>query len=257
MCTKLVKCASTAPTRRSKWLRRVRAIVAILATVLFLYHSVILIRIVQLRRSDPATTAIMERRARQALARNTAPKREHVWVPYERISTNLARAVVAGEDLDFFTHSGLDWKQIRRATAHNWKEKRFALGASTITQQLAKNLFLSPSKNPLRKLHEALIAKEMEHILGKRRILELYLNTIEWGDGIYGAEAAARHYFNAPAASLSIDQAAFLAAIIPDPRTHHDLSSGMGKDQQRASRIRALMEHPLLIQFELRLRGGS
>jgi monofunctional biosynthetic peptidoglycan transglycosylase len=196
----------------------------------------------------------MERRGQQALAQAKAPKREHVSVPYERISPDLVRAVVAGEDLFFFYHSGLDWEQIRVAFVQNWKEKRFARGASTITQQLGKNLFLSPSKNPFRKLHEALIAKEMELILDKRRILELYLNTIEWGDGIYGAEAAARHYFNTSADSLSLDQAVFLAAIIPDPHSHHDPSSEVGKDKERASRIRALMEHPLLVHFELKLR---
>lgn len=174
-----------------------------------------------------------------------------MWVPYEHISPALARAVVAGEDLRFFHHSGLDWSQIRVAAAQNWEEKRFARGASTITQQLAKNLFLSPSKNPLRKLHEALIAKEMEHFLDKRRILELYLNTVEWGDGIYGAEAAARHYFQTSAASLNVEQATFLAAIIPDPLSQHDYSTAESKDRQRASRIRALMEHPLLVNFEL------
>ncbi len=193
----------------------------------------------------------MDRRERQAKARSATPKKEHVWVPYERISPALARAVVAGEDLRFFYHSGLDWSQIRVAVAQDWQEKRFARGASTITQQLAKNLFLSSSKNPFRKLHEALIAKELEHILGKRRILELYLNTVEWGDGIYGAEAAARHYFNTPASSLSIEQATFLAAIIPDPLNHHDPSSDTSKGRQRASRIRALMEHPLLVNFDL------
>ncbi len=238
--------AATVPSRRSKWLRRARAVLVLSAVLLFLYHSVFLIRVVKLRRSDPVTTSIMERRARQALASATTPKKEHIWVPYARISPNLARAVVVGEDLFFFHHSGLDWTQIRRSLAYNWREKRIVLGGSTITQQLAKNLFLSPSKNPFRKLHEALIAKEMEYILGKRRILELYLNTIEWGDGIYGAEAAARHYFNISASALSADQAAFLAAIIPDPRSHHDPASVTGRDHERASRIRVMMGHPAL-----------
>lgn len=248
---------STVKRARPRWRRIVWAGAALCAALLLLYHSLILIRIFRLRRSNPATTALMDRRARQAAALAATPKKEHAWVPYENISPSLARAVVAGEDLRFFYHSGLDWQQIRSALAQNWEERRFARGASTVTQQLAKNLFLSPSKNPARKLHEALIAKELELILGKRRILELYLNTIEWGDGIYGAEAASRHYFNTPAASLNVDQAAFLAAIIPNPRDPHDPSSITGKDRQRASRIRALMEHPLLVNFDLEAQGAQ
>jgi monofunctional biosynthetic peptidoglycan transglycosylase len=231
--------------------------VAISATLLFIYHSLIVVSIFRLRRSEPVTSAIMERRAEQALAQGRALKKEHIWVPYESISSELVRAVIASEDRAFFQHSGLDWEQIKKSLALNWSEKRLAVGASTISQQLAKNLFLSPSKNPLRKLHEALIAKEMEYILGKRRILELYLNTIEWGDGIYGAEAAARHYFNSPAASLNADQAVFLALIIPDLRKHNDPASSIGMDPRKEYRIRALMEHPLFVFFELRLRGGS
>lgn len=249
--------SATVPGWRSKWLRRVKAIVAVSVTILIIYHSLIVSRIVQLRRSEAGTSALMERRAEQALAQGTALKKERIWVPYELISPHLVRAVIASEDRSFFQHSGLDWNQISKSVALNWAEKRLAVGASTISQQLAKNLFLSPSKNPLRKLHEALIAKEMEYILGKRRILELYLNTIEWGDGIYGAEAAARHYFNCSAASLSSDQAVFLALIIPDPRSHHDPSSGLGKDLRKENRIRVLMEHPRFVFLELRLRGGS
>ncbi len=174
------------------------------------------------------------------------PKKEQSWTPYERISTNLVRAVIAGEDIRFFHHSGIDLAAIRLAMQKNWQEKRLARGASTINQQLAKNLFLSSSRNPVRKLHEALIAVEMKYILGERRTLELYLNVIEWGDGIYGAEAAAHHYFNLSAASLSNEQSAFLAAIIPNPLGNHDPATPSSQVQERISRILILMSHPLL-----------
>lgn len=156
------------------------------------------------------------------------------------------RAVLAGEDIRFFHHSGVDLAAIQLAMQKNWQEKRLTRGASTINQQLAKNLFLSSSRNPVRKLHEALIAVEMKYILGERRTLEFYLNVIEWGDGIYGAEAAARHYFNTSAAVLNVEQAAFLAAIIPNPLGNHDPAAPSSHVQERISRILILMSHPLL-----------
>jgi monofunctional biosynthetic peptidoglycan transglycosylase len=189
---------------------------------------------------------MMEQRQKESLARGTAWRREFVWVPYQRISPNLARAVLAGEDIRFFQHSGIDWRAIQLATKQNWEEQRFSRGASTVNQQLAKNLFLSSSKNPVRKLHEAVIALEMEWILDERRILELYLNIIEWGDGVYGAEAAARHYFNTSAAALDTEQAAFLAAIIPNPRANHDPHAYTPEVAERISKIIRLMEHPWL-----------
>jgi monofunctional biosynthetic peptidoglycan transglycosylase len=128
----------------------------------------------------------------------------------------------------------------------NWQEKRFSRGGSSITQQLAKNLFLSPSRNPVRKLHEMLIAWEMERILGKRRILEIYLNVIEWGDGIYGAEAAARHYFGVSAASLNEEQAIFLSAIIPAPLNGYNPNDRSHYLRHRAHVIRNFMNHPIL-----------
>src|ERR1700754_3007169 len=149
---------------------------------------------------NPGMTGMMAQRMAQDRAEGLEPKRVQTWVPYDRISPNLVRAVLAGEDSRFFDHAGFDWEEIRIAMEKDWNEGKFSRGASTISQQLAKNLFLSTSKNPLRKLHEALITKEMEWILGKRRILEIYLNVIEWGDGIYGAEAASRNYFNTSAA---------------------------------------------------------
>ena len=160
----------------------------------------------------------MRLRNRQALARGETPVRNHSFVPYANISTHLRHAVLVAEDDAFWDHPGYDEKQIRKAIEKNWEEKRFARGASTITQQLARNLFLSPSKNPWRKLKELVLARRMETELGKKRILELYLNVIEWGEGIWGCEAAARVYFGKGCGSFYPEEAATLAAIVPNPR---------------------------------------
>ena len=171
-----------------------------------------------LRRSNPQTTAFMELRAREARARGDVPRRVQQWMPYSRISSNLKRAVLVAEDSGFWTHDGLDYEQLKESIEVNVSKGEFVRGASTITQQLAKNLYLSPSKNPLRKLRELLIARRLELELSKQRILEIYLNVIEWGDGIYGAEAAARVYFRKPASALGSQEAALLAAAIRNPR---------------------------------------
>jgi monofunctional biosynthetic peptidoglycan transglycosylase len=189
---------------------------------------------------------MMEQRAKEALLRGEEPRRLQTWVPYDRISRNLTRAVLAGEDSRFFDHAGFDWDEMQKALEKDWNEGRFKRGASTISQQLAKNLFLSTSKNPIRKVHEALITKEMEWSLGKRRILEIYLNVIEWGDGIYGAEAAARNYFNTSASSLSPDQAAFLSAIIPSPNGAYNPATHRRKVQRRKNLIERLMRHVVI-----------
>jgi monofunctional biosynthetic peptidoglycan transglycosylase len=128
--------------------------------------------------------------------------------------------VLISEDSAFFQHSGYDLEQIKESARRNWREGRFARGASTITQQLAKNLYLSTSKNPLRKIRELFIAQEMERTLTKQRIFEIYLNVIEWGDGIYGIEPAARRYFGKGARELLPEEAAILAAMIPNPRRY-------------------------------------
>jgi monofunctional biosynthetic peptidoglycan transglycosylase len=140
------------------------------------------------------------------------------WVPYSRISPHLTRAVLVSEDAKFWQHEGVDFEQLKESIEVNIERREFARGASTITQQLAKNLYLSPSKNPVRKLRELMIARRLEAELTKQRILELYLNVIEWGDGIYGAEAAARTYFRKAAASLGPQEAALLSAAIVNPR---------------------------------------
>jgi monofunctional glycosyltransferase len=139
-------------------------------------------------------------------------------VPYGRISPSLRRAVLVAEDDSFYEHEGVDVKAMREAFERNWKRKKLAAGGSTITQQLAKNLYLSPSRNPLRKLREYFIARSLEKHLTKKRILEIYLNVVELGERVYGADAGARHYFGKPASSLSPSEAALLAGCLPNPR---------------------------------------
>ena len=171
-----------------------------------------------LRTSNPETTAFIELRAREALQKGNEPRRVQRWVSYAKISPYLKRAVLVAEDSAFWEHEGIDFEQIKESMEINLERREFVRGASTITQQLAKNLYLSPSKNPIRKLREFLIARRLEAELSKQRILELYLNVIEWGEGIYGAEAAARSYFRKPAADLGPADAALLAAAIVNPR---------------------------------------
>jgi monofunctional glycosyltransferase len=171
-----------------------------------------------LAHEPPATTAFMELRAREARAAGREPRRDHRWVPYTRISEPLKRAVLVAEDSAFWQHEGIDLAQIRESMEINLERREFARGASTITQQLAKNLYLSPSRDPVRKLRELMLARRLEAVLSKRRILEIYLNVIEWGDGIYGAEAAARAYFRKPAAAVGPEEAALLAGAIINPR---------------------------------------
>jgi len=171
-----------------------------------------------LKTNNPSTTAFIELRAAEARAKGQQPRRAQRWVAYRHISPNLTRAVLVAEDDLFWRHEGLDIDQLQESLATDWARGRLARGGSTITQQLAKNLYLSPSKNPLRKLRELLIARRLEAELKKARILELYLNVIEWGDGVYGVEAASRAYFSVSAADVSPQQAALLAAAIVNPR---------------------------------------
>jgi monofunctional biosynthetic peptidoglycan transglycosylase len=201
------------------------------------YEAIMLIRVLRLRTENPATTSMIEARANEAHSHGQQPRREQLWVNLDRISPNLERAVLAGEDTNFTTHHGFDYQALQKAwddamrdAAREAKKEGenddwlptlpdFKRGASTISQQLAKNLYLSSQRSFFRKGQEAMLTVFLERTLTKRRILELYLNVIEWGDGIYGAEAAAQHYFHKPASALSANEAAFLSAMIPNPRT--------------------------------------
>ena len=164
---------------------------------------------------NPTSTAFMERHREKPGA-----KLRYSWVSYERISEHLKRAVIAAEDARFLDHDGFDWEAIQQAMQKNERRGKVVAGASTISQQLAKNMFLSGERSWLRKGEEAAITWMMERTLSKRRILELYLNVAEWGEGVFGAEAAARHHFGVPAAALGAEQSAWLAAILPSPRRY-------------------------------------
>jgi len=190
----------------------------LLVSGLISYEYLTLPDVSKLRKENPKTTALITQRQAEARARMKKAMVYQIWVPYSAISNTLKSAVLIGEDDAFFQHEGYDFEQIKESFIRDWEEKRFARGASTITQQLAKNLYLSTSKSPLRKLKEFLIARRLEEALNKSRILEICLNVIEWGDGIYGAEAAARFYFRKSAQDLTIREAALLAACIPNPR---------------------------------------
>jgi monofunctional biosynthetic peptidoglycan transglycosylase len=205
--------------RRRLW--RGLAVVASLGFIYIAYVYLTLPDVRVLATQNPSSTAFMELRKREAEEAGRKFNIRHRWVPYNQISNNLRRAVLVAEDAAFFDHEGIDLKELRASLEHNWEEGRFERGASTITQQLAKNLYLSPSRNPVRKLKELLITRRLEAALTKRRILEIYLNVIEWGDGIFGAEAAARAYFGKPASSLAPDEAALLAGAIINPREHN------------------------------------
>jgi len=171
-----------------------------------------------LRTTNPSTTAFIELRADDARSRGEPPRRTQKWVRYRDISADLKRAVLVAEDDAFWQHEGVDFEQLQESIEIDWARGRILRGGSTITQQLAKNLYLSPSKNPIRKLRELIIARRLEAELPKARIFELYLNVIEWGDGVYGAEAASRMYFHTSAAALGPAEAALLAGAIVNPR---------------------------------------
>lgn len=205
--------------------------------VWFLYEFITFPNISKLRNENPTTTSMIEFRISEAKAENREPRKSQIWMPIEQISPHLQRAVLAGEDTHFFEHHGFDWDAIEKAWDEAVKEGEreakeegeynpddwippmpsFKRGASTITQQLAKNLYLSEERSLFRKGREAAITYFLERNLSKKRILEIYLNVIEWGDGIYGAEAASRVYFNKSASSLTPQEAAYLSAMIPSP----------------------------------------
>jgi monofunctional biosynthetic peptidoglycan transglycosylase len=204
---------------------------------LIAWEAIMFIRVWHLRSANPASTSLIDARIQEAEAKGQAPRREQLWVPLNRISPNLQRAVLAGEDTNFVTHRGFDYEALQKAWDEGMREAAkeakkegddddwlptlpdFKRGASTISQQLAKNLYLSSRRSLFRKGQEALLTIFLERTLTKPRILEIYLNVIEWGDGIYGAEAAAQHYFHKPASALSVSEAAYLSAMIPNPRT--------------------------------------
>ncbi len=211
------------PASKRAFLRRhpLLSVFAAFVGVLIAYLSYLTVSLPSvdfLRSKNPDTTSLMTARAAEARATGEEPQHVQYWVPLNEVSERVIQAVRMGEDAAFFGHSGFDFHEIRESVWKNFQRGEYARGASTITQQLAKNLFLSNEKSLQRKLKEAVLTYRLENALSKKRILELYLNVIEWGDGIYGIEAAARAYFGKPAAYLDAAEAALLAAMIPNPR---------------------------------------
>jgi len=198
-----------------RWLLRT-LVLGLLA--LLLWQGWYLGWVVWWRFANPGETSFMAMRLDALREKNPKAQLRHRWVDYERISAHLKRAVVAAEDDKFIDHEGFDWEGIQKAMEKNMERGKVVAGGSTITQQLAKNLFLSADKTPWRKAQEAVITVWIELFWDKRRILEVYLNVVEWGDGVFGAEAAAQRYFSVSAARLSPQQAARLAVMLPAPR---------------------------------------
>ena len=191
---------------------------ALFFVLLLLYQAWIAAHIAWWINHNPATSAFMESRLEVMQDKNPDAELKHRWVPYNKISNHLKRALIASEDAKFVDHEGFDWEGIQKAYEKNLKKGRIVAGGSTISQQLAKNLFFSPKRTPWRKGEEIIITLMLETMMSKQRIFEIYLNVIEWGNGVFGAEAAARHYYQVGAAQLSAEQAAKLAAMVPNPR---------------------------------------
>jgi monofunctional biosynthetic peptidoglycan transglycosylase len=221
----------TLPVRQGRGWRRLLLALAVAAALWAVWEAVTWPDVAGLIRHNPKTTAFIEEYRLGLLGRLglSPPKPVQCrWVAYGRIAASLKVAALIGEDADFFAHHGFDREEMEDALREAWEEKRLPRGASTISQQLAKNLWLSRSRNPLRKVKEAALTRQLEKTLAKRRIFEIYLNVVEFGEGIYGAEAAARHYFGKPAAALSVHEAAQLAASLPYPHGWHPGSRSRG-----------------------------
>jgi monofunctional biosynthetic peptidoglycan transglycosylase len=199
-------------------LKRIFLILVVAVLLWGAYEVVTFPDVEKLAKERPATTAFMELRKKELRAKGESDELRWTWVPYGRISPSLRRAVLVAEDDSFYQHEGVDLEAMKEAFERNWQRRRMAAGGSTITQQLAKNLYLSPSRNPVRKIKEYFIARALEKHLTKKRILEIYLNVVELGERVYGAEAAARYYFDKPASALSASEAALLAGALPNPR---------------------------------------
>ena len=207
---------------RSIWkqIGRGIAIIAVLGFAYVAYVYLTLPDVRELAKTNPTSTAFMRLREEEARDEGRKFAIRHQWIGYARVSPYLRRAVIVTEDAAFFDHDGIDMAEIKASLEKNWEEGQFLRGGSTLTQQLAKNLYLSPSRNPMRKVTELMIARRLESALSKQRIFEIYLNVIEWGDGIFGCEAAARAYFRKSCSALGMEEAALMAGSIINPRLH-------------------------------------
>ncbi|OGP21785.1 MAG: monofunctional biosynthetic peptidoglycan transglycosylase [Deltaproteobacteria bacterium GWA2_55_10] len=214
--------------------------ILIFASILAVLYLAFVPGVSKLKKENPKKTAMMEYREAEWAAKKKKRKVRQVWVPYSRISPYMAKAVIIAEDDKFWSHEGFDVEAMQKAIEKDLKAGKFKAGGSTISQQLAKNLYLSPAKSPIRKIREAIITWKLERTLSKRRILELYLNVAEWGEGIFGVEAAARHHFGKSAAELSPMEAARLAAVLPNPR-RLNASGSQGYVERRSNVIYNIM----------------
>jgi len=203
-------------------------IAAALFVLMLCYQAWIAAHIAWWISHNPATSAFMDDRLVIMQSKDPKAKLQHNWVHYKNISDHLKRALIASEDAKFVDHEGFDWDGIHKAYEKNMARGKIVAGGSTISQQLAKNLFLSTKRTPLRKAEETIITLMLEAMMDKERIFDIYLNTIEWGNGIFGAEAAARHYYQISAAQLSAEQAARLAAMVPNPRYYDNHREAKG-----------------------------
>jgi monofunctional biosynthetic peptidoglycan transglycosylase len=233
--------------RRSRWGRGIVIALALLGiAAAALWWS--LPDVKALAKAPPKSTAFIDLRRHEAEAAHHRFTLRWTWQPLERISPFLLEAVVLSEDARFWEHEGVDWDAVEKAAEKNLEKGRIAVGASTITQQVAKNLYLSPSKNPVRKLREMLITRRLEAELSKERILEIYLNVAEWGDGVFGAEAAARRWFGCSALNLAPAQAARLALALPNPRQRAPTVRSAVLDRRAARLVSAMERHGLIPQ---------
>ncbi|HZW87137.1 MAG TPA: monofunctional biosynthetic peptidoglycan transglycosylase [Gallionella sp.] len=215
--------------------------VAIFFALLFLYQVWLFAHICWWIKFNPSTSAFMENRLETMQGVDPDAELQYQWVSYTKISSNLKRALIVSEDAKFVDHEGFDWEGIQKAYEKNLRRGKIVAGGSTISQQLAKNLFLSTKRTPWRKGEEIIITLMLEAVMDKRRIFEIYLNVIEWGNGVFGIEAAAHHYYHTDATSLSAEQAAKLAAMVPNPRyydTHREARGLLRKTDIILDRMR-------------------
>jgi monofunctional biosynthetic peptidoglycan transglycosylase len=197
------------------------ALVFILIALFSLLYFLLMPDFSKLKKENPQKTALMEYREKASKEKGKPYRIHQSWVPFSKISPYLVKAVLIAEDDKFWKHEGFDYEAIQKAIEKDLQAKKFKAGGSTISQQLAKNLYLSPEKSLIRKISEAIITWRMEKVLSKKRILELYLNVVEWGEGIFGAEAASRHYYGKPSSELTLQEAARLASVLPNPRKYN------------------------------------
>lgn len=231
--------------KKFKWRYLFLGLILVFVLILFIEYLT-LPDVKYLVKENPKTTSLIRIRNKEYQKKGKKTREYHLWVPYSQVSPYLKKAILVGEDINFFTHSGIDLEEMKESLKIDWKKKKFSRGASTITQQLAKNIYLSPSKNPLRKLKEILIAFRLEKALSKRRIFELYLNSVEWGDGIYGCEAASRYYFGKSSSDLTPDEAIRMATSLPFPRKYPPTSDSKRFERRRKIILNRMLKYGFL-----------